>query len=399
MAANPTFSNRTYAGEFFAEMFGPTVLDPAGLEDNGLATVLNRGKFKDTIYEGDDTVVFQTASPTFNAQSTTGDTDEVNLQLVPYEFMKQISLDNLRESWYSNQIAPGSINDYTYDQLVDFYVANVYVPKLKQGQDNLVLNGKTGLDSSIGSYGFSASYTGLYGLFNASSDIRKISIAADAVTVASVVKGTTTTLTVASDVRDSLQVGNLISVRNAAGTGWSAINGDWEVQSLTATTVVIAVDTDALTSADYTGNSASIQFINANNIVKKMATHLRSLPVQIRRNGAKIVIPEHLFLEWQFGVSEAQQNGGGYYLQAHELKMIESNIVVLDNAPANTIGSWLPKHVFYGYDLEGDYSTVNVIWQGDKTLDQVYRLKGAMKTGIQITTKFQSEITLSTPDA
>lgn len=399
MAADPTFSNRTYAGEFFAELFGPVVLNPAGLEDNQLATVIDRGKFKETIYEGDDTVVFQTASPTFNDQSTTGDVDEVNLTLVPYDFMKQISLDNLRESWYAGNIAAGSMNDYTYDQLVDFYVSEVYVPKLKQGQDNLVLNGKSGLDATVGSYTFSASYTGLYGLFNASGDVRKISIAGDQITVASVTKGTTTTLTVASDVRDSLAVGQIISIRNAAGTGWSAINGDWEVQALTATTVIINVDTDALTSGDYTGNSAKIQFINANNMVRKMATHLRSLPAQIRRNGAKIVIPEHLELEWQYAVSEAQQNGGSYYLRAHDLQLINSRIVVLDNAPANTIGSWLPKHVFYGYDLSNDYSTVNVVWQGDKTLDQVYRLKGAMKTGIAISTKFASEITLSTPDA
>lgn len=397
--ANPTFSNRTYAGEFFLEMFGPTVLDPAGLEDNDLATVIDRGKFKETIYEGDDTVVFQDASPDFSDQGTTGDVDEVNLTLVPYDFGKKISLDNLRESWYSSDLAAGSLNDYTYDQLVDIFVNEVYVPKLKLAQDNLVLNGKSGLDSSIGSYGFSASYTGLYGLFNASSDIRKISIANDQITIASVTKGTTTTLTVASDVRDSLQVGNIISIRDAAGTGWTAINGDWEVQSLTATTVVIAVDTDALTSGDYTASSGKIQFINANNMVRKMATHLRSLPTSIRRQGAKVVIPEHLELEWQFAVSEAQQNGGSYYLRAHELQMISQSIVVLDSAPANTIGSWLQKHVFYGYDLSNDYSQVEVLWQGDTQGSKVYHLQGKMKTGIQISTKFASEITLSTPDA
>lgn len=398
MAANPTFTNRTYAGEFFAEMFAPIVLDPAGLEDNQLATVIDRVKFKDTIYEGDDTVEFQTASPTFTAQSSTADVAEVNLSLVPYDFMKEMSLDNLRESWFSQNIAPGSLNDYEDGALVDFYVSQVYTPKLKQAQDNLVLNGKTGLDASVGSYSFSASYTGLYGLFNASSDVRKISIAGDQIAITAVVKGTTTGLTVASDVRDSLAVGQIISIRNAGGTGWSAINGDWEVQELTATSVTINVDTDALTNGDYDGN-ATIQFINANNMVRKMATHLRSLPAQIRRNGAKIVIPEHLELEWQYAVSEAQQNGGSYYLKAHDLQLINSRIVVLDNAPANTIGSWLPKHVFYGYDLSNDYSTVNVVWQGDKTLDQVYRLKGAMKTGIQISTKFANEITLSTPDA
>ena len=399
MAANPTFSNNTYAGEFFAELFGPTVLDPAGLEDNGLATVIDRTKDKRTIYESNDTVVFQDPSPLFSAQSTTADIDEVNLSLVAYDFGKLISLDDIRTSWYSNQLAAGSLNDYTWSELVDMYVSEVYVPKLKQGQNNLVLNGKTGLDASVGTYSFSAAYTGLYGLFNASSTVRKISIAADAITVADVVKGTTTILTVASDVRDSLQVGNLISVRDAAGTGWTAINGDWEVLSLTATGVEIGVDTDALTVADYTDNSGSIQYINANNMIKKVATQLRSIPIQVRRNGVKIAIPSHLEMEWQFAVSEAQQNGGSYYLRAHDLTMITQNLVILDDAPANTLGSWEAKRVFYGYDLGDDYSQVEVLWQGDTTGDKVYRLQGKMKTGIQISTKFANEITLSTPDA
>lgn len=398
MAANPTFSNRTYAGEFFAEMFGPTVLDPAGLEDNQLATVIDRFKFKQTIYENDDTVVFQTPGPLFNDQNTQSDTGEVNLTLVPYKFNKTISLDELRETWYSSSLALGSLNDYSYDQLVDFYVGEVYAKKLKQGQDNLVIKGKKGLDSRIGSYTFTAPYTGLYDLFNASSSIRKISIAGDQIQVSAVAGGTTTTLTVASDVRDSLQIGNLISIRGASGTGWTAINGDWEVQDLTETTVIINVDTSALTNGDYTANSAKIRYINANNIIRKLSTHLRSLPVQVRRNQAKIVIAEHLYLEWQLAVGEAQQNGGSYVLKPSDMQLIEQRIVVLDNAPANTIGSWLPKHVFYGYDLSDDYSTVQVLWQGQNG-DDVYKLKGAMKTGIAITQKFQNEITLSTPDA
>ena len=399
MAANPTFSNSTYAGEFFAELFGPTVLDPAGLEDNGLATIIDRTKDKSTIYEMNDTVVFQNPSPLFSAQSTTADVDEVNLSLVAYDFGKTISLDDIRTSWYSNQLAAGSLNDYTYNELVDMYISEVYVPKLKQGQNNLVLNGKTGLDASVGTYGFSAAYTGLYGLFNASSTVKKVSIAADQITVADVVKGTTTVLTVASDVRASLQVGNVISVRLAAGTGWTAINGDWEVLSLTATGVEIGVDTDALTVADYTDNSGRIRFINANNIIEKVANQVRSIPIRIRRNGVKIAMPAELKFEWNFAVGQAQQNGGDFILRAYGLKMEDIELIVLDDAPANTLGSWEAKRVFYGYDLSDDYSQVEVLWQGDTTGDKVYRLQGKMKTGIQISTKFANEITLSTPDA
>jgi hypothetical protein len=399
MAANPTFSNKTYAGEFFDELFGPVVLDPAGLEDAGLATAIDRSKFKETIYEGDDTVELQDASPDYTSQSSTANIDEVNLDLVAYDFNKTISLNEIRQSWYSSKLAAGSLNDYTYDELVDMYINNIYVPKLKQAQDNLVINGKTGLDATVGSYSFSATYNGLYSLFNASSALNKVSIAADSINIATVVKGTTTVLNVASDAKDSLAVNNIMSIRGAAGTGWSAINGDFAVIAITATTITIALDTSALTSGDYTGTSASIQFINALNIIKKVVAHVRSLPVQVRRNGVRIAIPAHLEMEWQFANSEVQQNGGAYYQRSYGLNLNEVQLIVLDNAPANTLGSWDASRVFYGYDLSDDYSNVQVLWQGDTTGDKVYRVLGKMKTGVAITTKFQNEITLSTPDA
>jgi hypothetical protein len=399
MAANPTFANKTYAGEFFDELFGPVVLDPAGLEDAGLATAIDRSKFKETIYEGDDTVELQDASPTYTSQTSAGQVVEVNLLLTPYDFNKTISLDEIRQSWYSSKLGAGSMEDYTYDVLVDMYINNIYVPKLKQAQDNLVINGKTGLDATVGSYSFSATYNGLYALFNASSEVKKVSIAADNLNIVSVTKGTTTVLTVASDARDSLTADTIISVRGAAGTGWTAINGDWSVLDVTATTVTIGVDTDALTSGDYTTTTGSIQFINALNIIKKLVSHVRALPTQVRRNGVVIAIPSHLEMEWNFANSEVQQNGGAYYQRSTGLNLNDVKIVVLDNAPANTLGSWAANRVFYGYDLAGDYSNVQVLWQGDTTGNKVYHVLGKMKTGVAITTKFQNEITLSTPDA
>jgi len=400
MAANPTFTSPTYAGEFFDQMFGPTVLNPSKLEDLDLATVIDRAKYKETIYDADDTVELANSSPTYTSQDDTADLAEINLTLVPYQFNKTISLDTIRLSWYSNKLGAGSMEDYTYDQLVDQYIKMVYVPKLNQAQSNLVLNGKNGLGADIGTYSFSASYSGVYELFNASSEIKKLSIGADEVSIVSVTKGATlTTLTVASDVRNSLTIDNVISIRGAAGTGWTLINGDFIVKDLTATTVVLELNSNALTNANYTGNTGKIRFINSQNIIKKIASHYRAIPLQIRRAGVKIVIPGHLEAEWQFAVSEAQQNGGEFYLKSHELTFIASNIVVLDNAPANTLGSWEASRVFYGYDLSDDYSKVSVLWQGDTSGDEVYRLKGRMKTGLALTAKFQKEITLSTPDA
>lgn len=403
MAADPAFSNSTYAGEYFAERFGPAVIDPAGLIDNQLATPIDRSKYKETVNEFDDTVVLQTPSASFSDQSTTGDIDEVNLELIPWEFHKQLEWSTIYQTWMNQLLPPGSINDYQPAQINDQFLSEVYVPKLKQAQANLVLRGKNALDASIGSYTFSASYSGLYPLLNAASSVRTNSLAQWAEVIGSVTKGTTTVLTVAGkDVTSLLFVGNTVSIRNAAGTGWDAINGDFEVLEVafdgTDSTVTIDVDTDALTSGNYTGDSASIYYINRTNIFEVMANHLTRIPVAVRRQNPKIAIPNELEYEWQFAnaTKDSNINSQGY-LSSYQMQMIDKQVVVLDNAPANTLGSWLPKHVFYAFDLADDASNARMTWMGDTTNEDLYRLKVRSKTAVAITTKFEAEMTYTRP--
>jgi hypothetical protein len=398
MSANPNFPNVTYAGEHYAETFGPAVIDPAGLLDNGLATPIDRSKFKSTINEADDVVVFQNASPAFTDQNTQATMPEVNLELIPYEVHKSMRWDTIRQSWYSGQLGQGSLEDYTAPQLVDMFLQNVYVPKVKAANAHLIVSGKTGLDASIGSYTFSATYTGLYAKIEAAALTNKLAATIDQIAVASVAKGTTTVLTVASGAADNLEAGNIISIRGAAGTGWTAMNGDHVVLAKTATTVTIAYDSDALTNGNYTGASAAIQFINRTNIVKVMSQVMSRVRTAIQRDpSAKIVIPSHLAWEWQFAMAEVQQNGAGYYMTSYQMQFIDKAVVVLDFAPANTIGVWTPNRVFLGYDLLDDVSKARLVWMGETTNDDFYRLRFGLKTGVQITTAFQNEITLYRP--
>ena len=407
MANNPTFSNVTFAGDYFDEVFGPTVLDPAGLIDNDLVTPIDQTKDSVTINEIGDTVVLKNPTAAFSDQGTTADVDEINLQTVPYEFHKQISLDNIRTSWMSGMLQNGSLNDYEYGPLVAQFVQDVYVPKLKAAQNFLVLNGKTGLDSNIGSITFSASYTGLYGHFNASSDVRKNGLsgfAGNNLTITSVTKGTTTTLTLAtgSNATDRLNVGDIVSIRSATGSGWvDDLNGDFEILSIASdTSIVIDLDSDSLTSGNYGASSGRLRYINRTNIIDVMAQHIQRTPIAVRRKqDVKFVIPSHLAYEWQFANAAANQNGNAnYYRGAYDNQFIDKQIVILDDAPANTIGSWEKERVFYGFDLSNDYSTVEVLWQG-ATGSKVYNLRGAMKTGTAISTKYANQITLTTPEA
>jgi len=403
MASKVTFSNLTYAGEHFLETFGPTVLDPAGLIDNDLAIALDQTKFKMTLNELDDTVELQDPSAKFNDQSSTPDIDEVNVEAVPYEVHRELAWDNIRKSWLNNQLRPGSLEDYSPEQVTEDFITNVYMPKFVQAQSNLILKGKNGLDPTIGSYSFGQSYNGLYELFDTSNVVRKLAITQDQITVASVGSAADPTVLVAAgNFTNTLYPGNYVSIRNAAGTGWSALNTDIRIlaveKSGSDTNITLDIDTSGLTDTNYTADSAVIRFINRTNIISKMAAHLGFVPDQVRRNGAKIVLPTHLEMEWQFANAEAQQNGGGYYLTSHQLQMIDQKVVILDNARENTIGTWPKNRVGFAFDLNNDATNMELTWLGQSTGDKVYHLRAASKTGIQISTLFGNEITLTTPE-
>jgi len=79
--ANPTFNPNTYAGERFAEIFGPAIIDPAGLVDLGVANPVQT-KFKEVINTLDDTVVFQTPAAVFNDQGTTANVADNVLEVI-----------------------------------------------------------------------------------------------------------------------------------------------------------------------------------------------------------------------------------------------------------------------------------------------------------------------------
>jgi hypothetical protein len=73
-------------------------------------------------------------------------------------------------------------------------------------------------------------------------------------------------------------------------------------------------------------------------------------------------------------------------------------MTILDNAPANTIGTWTRNRVFYGYDMSDDQAYIQMLWQG-QTGDMVYNLRGRNKSGVAITQKFQREIMYTTPNS
>lgn len=359
MANNPTFSNVTFAGDYFDEVFGPTVLDPAGLVDNDLVTPIDQTKDSVTINEISDTVVLKDPTAAFADQGTTADVDEINLQTVPYEFHKQISLDNIRTSWMSGMLQNGSLNDYEYGPLVSQFVQDVYVPKLKNAQNYLVLNGKTGLDSNVGSITFSAAYTGLYGQFNASSDVRKnglSGVAGNNLTVDGFSKASQAVLTLASgsSATTRLNVGDIVSIRLAAGGDFATSgNGDFEVLEVTSdTSITIDLDSSGF-SGTYTASTARVRYINRTNIIDVMASHIQRTPIAVRRKqDVKFVLPSHLYYEWQFANAANNQNGNAnFYRGIYDAQFIDKQVVILDDAPANTIGTWEKERVFYGFDL------------------------------------------------
>ena len=401
MAANPTYTSSTYAGKLFAELMGPEVFDPAGLVDNDLATGIDKMKFKETIQEANDTVVFQTPSALFNDQSTQADVGEVNLEVVPFEFHKQIELSTIRTSWRSDNLAPGSMEDYSEDEQVRLFLEKVYQPKWKQGASFLALNGKTGLDANIGAITFSQAYTGLYPLLDAASGVRKNGLSGQGeLTVAGVTKGTVTTLTLAagSAALSKLYVGNIISLRSLAGGQFTGLNTDVEILSVVSdTSIIVDFDSDSFTGS-YTANSGRVRWINRYNIIQILSNHITRTLKEVRRAGGRIVVPQNVADEWQFAIADAKLGGGYAPITAETLSLVGDRMTILDNAPSNTIGTWMRNRVYYGYDMSDDQAYIQMLWQG-QTGNLVYNLRGRNKSGVAITQKFQREIMYTTPNA
>jgi len=408
--ANINLAQNTYAGILYAEYLTPAILAPKGLVDRGLVTGIESVKNKVTLRGVNRVIDFQTPAATFNAQSGDVSLDEKQLTMVPYEVMDQIDAELLRTTWESEQQGRGSFEDYKLTpELYNFLLERIYVPRMAIGNEQLYILGKAGVNAGeVATASFSATYAGLLPTIAADAGVRKLQLpesAKEAIT--GIANGAAGAATITIGATNDVQVGDEVTVVGANGnqtSGGVSINGQ--------TFVVLAKNAGVLTvdkaiAGATAATSGSLFFVNPSNVLEVLQFVYMSIPQKIKKqisntgNGrTKIHCSSRIIDAYRVANGLVQGSGGrftldGYFAQDALIPFLDIDLVEMPYWEPNTLVVWNPGNVFLGYDLLSDEVFARVLYLGDVTGDDVYRIKNRMKSAIDY--KFAAEVFMYRP--
>ena len=394
-----TFSNNTYAGEALAGFMASTLLEADSVK-RGLLTVIDNVKARKIILDVDDSVVLQNPSGTFSDQGTTALQTESYLDPVVFEFMKQEQYDNLKNSWETSGIKPGSFNDYSAPVDLAEFMIQRYLAKIKIANERLYWLGKGNVKECT----FSAAFTGLLPSIAASAGAYKVSLASTAalsgtLTVTSISAAGLVTLSATQTV---LQNGDVVTISNVTGSivdnKYGAIAGQsYVINNVTSTTFVLAMNYNDIATefvpAAFTNTStgATISFINASNVISVLQSVYSQIGYAVRtQDDFKILIPLHVANAYKQAQANKALNVLGAFTQDKELEYLGQILEPMNYWLGNTILAGRTSNLFLGVDLLGDTSELTTVYLKPYTGDDVVRMKARMKAAVCF--KFANEL-------
>jgi hypothetical protein len=377
----------TYAGKRYGQYVTPALLPKKGLYDRGIVSLAEGAKNQLKMLSVNKQLEFQNPNAIFTASSGDIDRGEKTLSLVKYEVMDQLDFSAVLATWESEELKKGSKNDRVAPTaLYDFIVENIYTKKLGIMNEMLYILGKAGV-TGVGSATFSAAYPGLLPRIEADATVRKFSLPDNAqMALTGVTTANPGVVTVASTT--GISVGDTITFINLNGNqqiGGVTINGQSaRVVAKTATTLTLDKQVTGVTPA----TSGSIFFINALNVMDVLTYAYGLVEDRIRLlPGTKMLFGTDV--EKAYRVANAKvANGAGLYFRDQyfefddKIKFLDMECEAMPYWKPNTIAVWNPDNVWLGTDLLGDEVELQIVWMGDVTLDQVYRLRNSMKSDI-----------------
>lgn len=410
MAAINFPNGNTYAGKLFAQYLTPAILAPAGLVNRGLVTPVETVKNKETLRGVNRAIEFQTPSASFNAQSGNVALSEKQLEMKPYEVMDQIDAELLRTTWESEQQSPGSFEDYKLTpELYNFLLERIYVPRMGAANEALYLLGKAGVNGSgFATATFSATYPGLLPAMIADSGVAKRSLPASAsVAVSAIASGAAGAATVTVGDASSIIPGDRVTLIGTDGNqeiGGATIEGQTvTVVSIAGSVLTIQEEVTGATPA----TEGSAFFINQNNVLAVLTSVYMSIPQAVKKqisttgNGrTKIHVSDRIADAYRVANGLISGQAGqftrtGYFAQDELIPYLDIDLVAMPYWNDNQLAVWNPGNVFLGFDLLSDEVFARVLYLGDVTGDDVYRIKNRMKS--DITYKYANEVFLYRP--
>lgn len=400
----------TYAGKLYAEYLTPAILAPAGLVNRGLVTPVETVKDKETLRGVSRAIEFQNPSAMFNAQSGNIGLSEKQLELKAYEVMDQIDASLLRTTWESEQQRPGSFEDYKLTpELYNFLLERIYVPRMGLANEALYLLGKAGVNGTeVATASFSAAYPGLLPSMIADAGVAKRALPPSAkATISAIASGAAGAATVTVGDASSIIPGDRVTL---IGTDGNQEIGGVTIEGQTVTVVSISGNVLTIQEA-VTGATAATEgsafFVNQNNVLAVLTSVYMSIPQKIKKqvsntgNGrTKIHVSDRIADAYRVANGLISGQAGqftrtGYFEQDALIPYLDIDLVAMPYWNDNQLAVWNPGNVFLGFDLLSDEVFARVLYLGEVTGDDVYRVKNRMKS--DITYKYASEVLLYRP--
>jgi hypothetical protein len=409
--ADINFPNgNTYAGKLYAEFLTPAILAPTGIVNRGLVTPVESVKNVETLRGVNRVIELQTPSAKFVPQSGDIELSEKKLTMKAYEVMDEIDAIQLSKTWESEQQLPGSFEDYKLTpQLYNFLLDRIYVPRMAIANEALYILGKAGVNKTqVATATFSGAYVGLLGEAKADAGVAKKSLPANAKSaISAIASGTAGNSKVTVASAENIIVGDRVTLIGTNGNqtiGGVTISGQ-VVTVIEITGNVLTIDEAVVGSTAASAGNAF--FINQNNVLSVLTSVYMSIPQKVKKqisntgNGrTKIHVSDRIADAYRVANGLIAGGAGlftreGYFDQDALIPYLDIDLVAMPYWEDNLLAVFNPGNVFLGFDLLSDEVFAQVLYLGDVTGDQVYRIKNRMKS--DITYKYAAELSLYLP--
>jgi hypothetical protein len=272
--------------------------------------------------------------------------------------------------------------------------------------EQLYLLGKSGVNGGeVATASFAAAYPGLLSEMTSDAAVRKIGLPNGAKeTIASIDIGGPNAAVINLVDAGEVIVGDRVTITGTDGgktINGSPINGQ--------TVTVIAKNGNALTVEEtIVGATATTvgtaSFVNQNNVLSVLTSVYMSIPQKVKKqtsntgNGrTKIHVSDRIADAYRVANGLISGQGGsftreGYFSQDALIPYLDIDLVAMPHWQDNLLAVWNPGNVFLGFDLLSDEVYARVLYLGDVTGDDVYRVKNRMKS--DITYKYAAEVYL-----
>ncbi len=409
--ADINFPNgNTYAGKLYAEFLTPAILAPTGIVNRGLVTPVESVKNVETLRGVNRVIELQTPSAKFVPQDGDIELSEKQLNMKAYEVMDEIDAIQLSKTWESEQQLPGSFEDYKLTpQLYNFLLDRIYVPRMAIANEALYILGKAGVNKTqVATATFSGTYVGLLGEAKADAGVAKKSLPANSKSaISAIASGTAGNATVTVASAANIIVGDRVTLIGTNGNqtiSGATISGQ-VVTVIEITGNILTIDEVVVGSTAASAGNAF--FINQNNVLSVLTSVYMSIPQKVKKqisntgNGrTKIHVSDRIADAYR--VANGLISGGAgsftrdvYFDQTALIPYLDIDLVAMPYWEDNLLAVFNPGNVFLGFDLLSDEVFAQVLYLGDVTGDQVYRIKNRMKS--DITYKYAAEFSLYLP--